>query len=192
MPRAISSDMVAALAAPILRPVLFVSIAFVSETAYLWSGTGSVSWNSHTWTGAGSLMSVANIEDAAQVEAKGIQISLSGFDASLLSEATTDYQLGLPANVYLGLYDDTFTLIADPLVCWSGRTDQPSFQVGGTDASITINCETELVDMNVAVDRRYTNEDIQRDNPGDLGCMFVNGIQEMTIFFGTPVRDNNI
>ena len=38
--------------------------------------------------------------------------------------------------------------------------------------------------MNVAVDRRYTDEDQQMDYPGDLGFQFVNGIQEAQIYWG--------
>jgi hypothetical protein len=62
--------------------------------------------------------------------------------------------------------------------------DQPTIDVDGTTATIAINCESRLLDMNVAVDRRYTNEDQQLDHPGDRGLEFVNSIQEVVIYWG--------
>jgi len=48
------------------------------------------------------------------------------------------------------------------------------------------------VEMNVAVDRRYTNEDQQLDYPGDRGMEFVSSIQDVTIYWGrTPSNINN-
>ena len=184
MPRNISSDMLAALSQPIISPALFVSITFSSEVVYLWSGIGSVTWNSLVWSGVGSLMSISTPEDSTQVEAKGITLSLSGIDATLLPQALHDVTLGLPVTVYLGLYDVTGSLIDTPVIAWAGRIDQPTFTVSGSEVTLDINCETRLLDMNIPVDRRYTNEDTQMDHPGDLGCMFVDGIQEVTIYWG--------
>jgi hypothetical protein len=71
--------------------------------------------------------------------------------------------------------------------------DQPTLDVTGVAASIAINCENRLVEMNVAVDRRYTDEDQQLDYPGDRGFEFVNGIQEAQIYWGrTPSSKNNL
>jgi hypothetical protein len=47
--------------------------------------------------------------------------------------------------------------------------------------------------MNVPANRRYTQEDQQRDYPGDLGFQFVNSIQESQIFWGPgPGTSNNL
>jgi hypothetical protein len=101
--------------------------------------------------------------------------------------------VGLPAIVSLGLFDAAGALIADPVGCFVGQMDQPTLDVTGTSATISINCESRLIEMNVAVDRRYTNEDQQRDYPGDRGFEFVNSIQEAQIYWGrTPSSVNNL
>jgi hypothetical protein len=101
--------------------------------------------------------------------------------------------VGLPVSVTLGVFDTNNALIADPVCCFSGRMDQPTIDVTGTLATIAINCENRLVEMNVAVDRRYTDEDQQMDYPGDLGFQFVNGIQEAQIYWGrSPSSQNNL
>jgi len=141
----------------------------------------------------GSLGSISTIEEGSTVEAKGVTLTLSGIDATLLTGILTEFQVGLPVLVYLGLFDSSGSLIADPIVSWAGRMDQPTLDVDGTTATISIACENRLVDMNVAVDRRYTNEDQQLDHPGDRGFEFVNSIQEVMLYWGrSPSSHNNI
>jgi hypothetical protein len=63
----------------------------------------------------------------------------------------------------------------------------------GQEFTLAVNCESELISMNVPVDRRYTLEDAQIDNPGDNGFMFLDGLQEKTLYWmGAPNSTNNI
>jgi hypothetical protein len=184
--------MITALEASLLTPAIFVSIAFSSETLYLWSGSGSVTWNSQTWLGAGSILGFTTPEDAATIEAKGITLNLSAFDPTLLSECLTDIQLGTPVTIYLGLYSGG-SLVDSPVTAWAGRLDKPTVTIGSTDGLLEINCENRLLDMNISVDRRWTNDDLQALTPGDLGCSFVASLTEKTTFWGAyPQSTNNV
>lgn len=186
MPRDISSTMQTALAENLLYPAIFVAMHFVSGAAYIWSGVGSISWNGHTWLGVGTLGTITVIEEGATVEARGIELGLSGINSAMLADALQEMRLGLPVLVYLGLFDTSspISLLPDPIKAWAGRMDQPTIEVGGETAKISIKCENRMIDMNVAVDRRLTLEDAQMDNPGDLGLQFVQGIQERQILWG--------
>ena len=155
MPRTLAAPFLAATQASILRPALFIEAHFTSGPLYVWSGFGSITWNSRTWVGIGSLGSVSTIEEGSTVEAKGITLTMSGIDASLLADVLGEFQVGLSAIVSLGLFDSSEELIADPVTSWPGRMDQPTIDVNGTTATIALNCESRLLDMNVAVDRRY-------------------------------------
>lgn len=193
MPRNLSSSMLAELQKSILKPVLFVEITLANEIVYLWSGYGYYSWGGHSWAGVGSLGGVSVIEEAGTVEAKGITLTLSGFDSSLLTEVLGHFQLGLPVLVYLGVLDGSNNLLGTPAVAWAGRIDQPIVDVSPSAAEISINCENRLLDMNTLVYRRYTNEDQQLDHPGDRAFEFVNSLQEITIYWGrTPNATNNV
>lgn len=163
----------------------------------MWSGVGSVTWNSHTWLGVGSLLAVSSAEDSTSIEAKGLTVTVNGIPATAISGGMTDFKLGLPANLYLGMYTNLpsagGTLIDTPIVAWSGRIDQANFDVSGQEVSIAINCESRLIDMNIAIDRRYTNEDQQMTYPGDLGFQFVDGLQQKALFWGSyPTNSNTI
>jgi hypothetical protein len=193
MPRAMTPSYLAAIQSAALRLALFVEANFTSGPIYVWSGVGPITWGGKTWIGLGSLGNVSMIEEGATVEAKGITLTLSGIDPTLLTGILDEFQVGLPAIVSLGLFDAAGALIADPVGCFVGQMDQPTLDVTGTSATISINCESRLIEMNVAVDRRYTNEDQQRDYPGDRGLEFVNSIQEAQIYWGrTPSSVNNL
>lgn len=186
MPRSMSSAMLTAIQATELRPALFVEAHFATGVAYIWSGYGTISWNGQSWLGVGSLLGVSVIDESVTIEAKGITLTLSGIDQSLLADALQEFQVGAPALVYLGLFDGSTsppTLIADPITSWAGKMDQPVIDVGGESATIAINCENRLLLMNVASDHRYTLQD-PGITPGDLGFSFVDSIQSMQIYFG--------
>lgn len=192
MPRDCTPDFAAALSQPVMRPAFFVEANFVSGPVYVWSGLGEITWSSKRWVGLGSMGSISTIEEGTDVEAKGITLTLSGLDGSLLKQTLQEYRPGLPVLIYLGLFDDSGALIADPVLSFSGRMDQPTIEVGADTATISINCENKLLMLNNSVERRYTNEDQQLDYPGDRGFEFVNSIQQTTIYWGRkPSSTNN-
>src|ERR1700738_2838175 len=121
MPRPMSAPMLAALQASELFPAIFVQAQFATSTLYLWSGVGPKVWNGNTYLGMGTFGSVSAIEEGASVEAKGIVLSLSGIDPTMLADALQQIKLGLPVTVFLALFDNTGALIADPLTSWAGR-----------------------------------------------------------------------
>jgi hypothetical protein len=184
--------MTTALGSSLIRPAIFVQATFVNETVYVWNGLGIIPWNGQNWIGVGTLGAISNIEEGSNVEAKGISISMSGLDPRLLVDVIQNYQLGLPVMVWLALFDSSNNLIPSPILSFSGRMDQPTLTVDGTTCTISINCESKLIDMNVSCERRYTNDDQQLDYPGDRGFEFVNSIQEVTIYWGvSPSSTNN-
>lgn len=193
--RAMTSAALAALTSPYLMPAIFVQATFANETIYVWSGVGDLTWNGQTWQGIGSLGSVTVIEEGATVQARGITLQMGGIQTALLADVLQEMQLGAPVSVFLGLFDGAASppvLIDSPINAWTGRMDQPTIEVGGETATLSINCESRLIDMDVAVDRRYTQDDQAIDYPGDLGFQFVNSIQAQTIYWGATPNGNNL
>jgi hypothetical protein len=193
MPRPdVTTGFATALAAAIIRPAVLVQIQFISSTLFLWSGKGSFTWNGQTWLGVGSFGNITTVEEGSTIEARGTTLTLSGIDATVLSDSLTDLRQGLPVTVWLALFDATPAMIPDPVIIFQGRVDQPTISHDGKTFTIQINCESRLMDLNVPAERRYTNEDQQRDYPNDRGMEFVNSIQEVTIYWGrTPSNINN-
>jgi hypothetical protein len=186
MPRDISPAYLAALKAAVLYPVIFVEAAFVAETIRLWTGLGDGSFNGQTWQGMGSLLGISTVEEGSTVEAKGITISLSGIDPVLLPECLNAFQVGLPVTVFLGLGDGAGNLIPSPVVAFAGRMDQPTIEADATTATISVACESKLLDLNTPLPYRYTNQDQQIFFPGDLFFAWVNSIQNVPIQWDNP------
>jgi hypothetical protein len=192
MPRPMSTAMSIAIAQNQVYPCVLVEATFQSGPVYLWSGYGTLVYGGNSYIGVGAMGSISPIEEGSTVEAKGVVLTFSGFDASLLPSVMTEFLLRKPAIVSLGLFNEG-SLIANPLICFQGLMDRPQIDATGKVATITINCESELLDMSVSVERRYDQEDQARDWPGDLGMNFVVNIQEITIWFGeAPASSANI
>lgn len=187
-----STAMLAALQSPMLYPAFFCQMQFNNagtlETVYVWTGLGTIVWNGQTWQGLGSFLGITTAEEGTTVEAKGIAITLSAIDVGLLADALQNFQVGLPVTIYLGLFtgppSSSPTLIPSPIPWWSGLMDQPTFDISSAGCTIKINCETPLIEMNCSVERRYTLDDAQLSNPGDLAFMFVAGLPERTDYWG--------
>src|ERR1700686_3259759 len=111
MPRGLTPNQLAAVQSAYLRPAFFVQMTFTSGPVYVWSGLGSVVWNGQTWLGVGSLGTISNIEEGATIEARGITLTLSGIDPTLLADVLGEFQVGLPAIVYLALFDENNAMI---------------------------------------------------------------------------------
>jgi len=190
MARPMTPAMLVALTSNTIQPAIFVTGTFQTGPIYVWTGYGPIVWGGHTWLGVGTLGSISPIEEQGSIDAKGMTLTLSGFDATLLADVLTEMKLGAPAAVYLGLFSDN-ALIADPIPAWAGRMDQPTIDVSGQTASISIACENRLLDLNTPVYRRYTNEDQQLDYPGDRGMEFVYAITETMIFWGSKPNSVN-
>ena len=186
--------MLAAIEARILYPAILVNLGFSSGTLYVWSGIGSITWNGNTYTGIGQFGGFSTIEEGASVEARGLTLKLSGVDSTALADALQNLQLGLPVTIYLALLTGPAgTIIADPIISWQGRMDQPDIFVSGATSTISLKCESRILDMNVPTDRRLTQEDLNLLTPGDLGCSFVYSIMEVSVYWGSsPTSTQNI
>jgi hypothetical protein len=192
MPRpGVTPGFLAAIESGMIRPALFVEANFTSGPVYLWTGRGTINVSGQDWVGLGPLMSASTIEEGSTVQARGTALVFSGIDPTLLPGAVNEFQIGVPVTIWLALFDATSTMIPSPVIVFAGRQDQPILDVSGATASITINCESRLLDMNISVERRYTVEDQQRDYPDDRGFEFVNSIQEATIYFGATPNSSN-
>jgi len=167
-----------------LRPILLVQGYFVSGWLYLWSGYGSIVWNSQTWTGAGELLSVSPLTENSDVMAEGVQISLSGIPADLISKALSEVRQGAPMIIWQGFLTAAGAVVSSPNQAFAGRMDTCSIAEGAETARITLTVESRLADLKRSRERRYTHDDQQIDFPGDLGFEFVAKLQELSLVWG--------
>lgn len=188
MSRALSSAMQAVSTADVVRPIFLVRMVFDSgETPNelnLWSGVGDLTYDSETYTGVGDLLGISPVTETSDMQASGINVTLTGVKSSLVVIAKDHEYQGRPITVMLGAFDASGDLVADPTVIFAGFMDTMTIAESGETSTISIACENKLIAFERAKVRRYTAEDQKIDHPTDKGFEFVTAIVEKEIIWG--------
>ena len=190
MSRTLTSGMLGVTTADIVRPAYFVRMIFDSgespNVLNIWNGIGDLAYGGNTYTGTGDLLSISQITETADIQASGINVSLAGVKSSLIVIAKDhDYQ-GRPLTVSLGAFDASGSLIADPVIVFSGFMDTMTISESGQYSTISIAVENKLIAFERSKVRRYTAEDQKIDHPTDKGFEFVTAIVQKEIIWGRP------
>lgn len=183
--RPLTDNMLAALAAPIIRPALLYDGTFASGSVHIWTGIGPLVWRGTEYSGLGQLIGVSLIEETDDVKATGIQCNLSGVDSAQISFALLEMQRNSPGVIWLALLEeDGATIIPDPYILFRGRLDVATIQDARDGAMITLNYENELIDLERPREVRYTPQEQYAISPGDTFLDFVPGLQDKELHWG--------
>ena len=190
MSRTLTSGMTTVTTADVVRPAYFVRMVFDSgespNVLNLWNGMGDLAFGGNTYTGVGDLLSISQITETADIQATGINVSLTGVKSSFIVIAKDhDYQ-GRALTVSLGAFDASGSLIADPVIVFSGFMDTMTISENGAYSTISISVENKLIAFERSKVRRYTAEDQKIDHPTDKGFEFVTAIVQKDIIWGRP------
>jgi hypothetical protein len=142
--------------------------------------------NSNAYIGVGELISLGTISEKTDLTATGVSITLSGVKQSLLSISLSEPYQNREVIVRVGAMNESGDVIADPVVMFQGKMDVMTIQDDGNLATITVQCESKLLQLDRANLRRYTAEDQKIDYPADTALDFMAKIQEVAIPWGIP------
>ena len=156
----------------------------------VWTGMGDLTYDSETYTGLGDLLTISEIKETSDVSATGINVSLTGVKSSLIAVAKNHEYQGRELTVRLGAFDDSGSLIADPVIIFSGFMDTMTIAEAGEYSTITIAVENKLVAFERSRVRRYTAEDQKIEHPTDKGFEYVTAIVEKEILWGRPTNSS--
>jgi hypothetical protein len=185
MSRELTSTIQAACAAQQVIPAYLVELIFDSAPLRMWGGRGNLTWWGRTFTGTGDFGGISAISETAKIEANGIDLSLSGIPSQMISLALAEPYRGRRVYVWLAFFSTTTgALLADPVPVFAGRMDTMRISDSGQTSTISVSCESKLIDLERARERRYTHEDQQDLYPGDLGLEYVASLQEKELFWG--------
>lgn len=190
--RQIGSPVEAELEASQLTPIGLVELDFASGFLRLWNGIGNFSWNGVTWTGVGTLGQIGPMEETSELRAVGIQLTLSGIPIQTFGSPTLSItQIALaetwqnrPVVIYYGVLNSQGVLIGTPFQIFGGKMDQMSIMEGET-ATITLSCESDLIDLERTRVRRYTPEDQRAEYSTDAGFDAVTTLQDAEVKWGS-------
>jgi hypothetical protein len=150
-------------------PVWFAFFDFYAGAVYVWTGVGSISWDSQTWLGLGELASVSGLAESTETLAGEPTFTLRNADASLLALSLADNYNGRQVRVWRGFRDlATDAVVADPYAIFNGRMEniETDLAADGT-CTIRVHAAPRNYAPDQADDRRYNDADQQIDFPGD-------------------------
>lgn len=184
MSRDLSAGVLAEIGGQVVRPVFLCAIGTTAGTSYFWTGHGNLVHGGNVYAGTGLLAGISTITETADLEASGVQLSLSGIDPAVISYALNYLRQGYPCTIHLAFLDASMAVIADPVPIWEGFVDVPEISDDAETATLMVSSESRLVDLERPRARRYTDQDQKIDVPLDSGFEFVPGLQDKQIVWG--------
>lgn len=184
MTRDLTAGMQAEVVKAALTPILLFEGLFDSGALRFWTGLGVLNWGGYEWTGSGNLVQISDLAESQELKAVGATVTLSGIPSELISVALAEDYQGRQCNCYIGALDDAGRIIADPYLLFGGIADVMEISDSGETASIAVNIESRLIDLERAREHRYEHEDQQTIYDGDLGLEYVSSIQDVPIVWG--------
>lgn len=167
----------------LVRPVVLVHLALDSGAVYVNSSDRNITYNANIYIGIGALGSVSVVQESSGLQASGVKLTMSGIPASHVTMVLDEDYQGRAVTIYQGFLDDTYALIADPILQWTGLIDQMGIIIGET-ATVNLTAENKLVRWETPNIHRYTDADQQQRFSGDLGLQFVAQTVEREILWG--------
>lgn len=180
-----------ALSQPVIRAFHAVRIALPNHTSLLLDGSGVVSFTVNgqvlTFTGqddvCGTLAGIEAISEAIATEAPRLQISLMPPQTGGIADLAAVTAQGSSIQVWLGLVNESGTVIGSPELLFSGRLDIVKVTHTGT----TRFCNVEVAS---GFDRMFFGSEGVRLNsqwhqtqyPGETGLDFIANVSKYPVW----------
>jgi hypothetical protein len=205
MSRDLNPDTIQSISENVVYPFFAVELQFDGNIVRMWTGQGTlVLADNSEWVGLGQLLSISAIEETSEMSVKGASISLSGIPSTLLSLALSEPYQGRIAKIYFGTFQQGsilqessyYILLQDGSKInlesmatgfnelFSGYMDQMNIEEAGDTATIEMAVENKLIDLERARVARFTSGYQKSVYPGDLGCDFIEDLQDKRISWG--------
>jgi hypothetical protein len=207
MSREIGTGIATALEANEIQPFFGVQLYLDSQPLYFWTGLGDLTIGGITYLGTGQFLSISEMEETAEIAAKGAVITLSGIPSNLISLAITEPYQGRICKIMFGAIDanreyllaedgsyilredsgriDITSGEATPAVeLFSGYIDRMDIDEGPDTSTIAISIESRLIDLERARIFRFTDQSQKSRHPNDRGLEFVEDLQDKQFNWG--------
>ena len=200
MSRDISTAFNGGLDDTVVEPFFAVELFFDNnETLRLWSGIGELTHGGVIFYGTSTLLAVSEIEETAQISARGASLTLSGVPSSVVALALSEPYQGRTAKIYFGLYNNTTSTVGTTFVTQDNATkvyfeslvevfvgymDQMKIEESGETTTIQLLIENKLIDLERPRNSRFTSEFQKATYTTDKGFDFVESMQDLVINWG--------
>lgn len=182
MTRNLTSAQLDAVKAPQVLAVVFVEIEF-EQPVRVCNAVHSVEWSGKTWLGLGNLGSIEQLQENANLEAKGVALTLSAVPLDMVSTALGEQYQGRKVQIWYAPCGPGGTPVGNPIRVFFGRVDTMDMEIGET-ATITLTAESRLVDWARPRSDRFNHESQLVKYPADMGLQYVPQMVDKEIRWG--------
>jgi len=195
MTRGLDSSIVSAIESGTYAPIFLIAAEFedsqgVSDALYLWTGMGSLTYDSNEYVGTGTLLTIDGLQEILEVVSRGLTVTLDGIGVSTVNSEgdsildlayRTEYQ-NRPFTLLFGLINiSTRALVGTPEIWFSGLMDVMTPEEDGETATVSLTVENALVALEKPISTTYTAEDQKEKYAGDTFFDQVTELQNMEI-----------
>jgi hypothetical protein len=181
MSRGMTSAAVAAVQQETVIRTVAVDLDFASGVVRLNGSPVTLQVGGHDYLGVGALGSVSGVEEAIELKAYGLQLTLAGIPRDAVALALTEVYRNRRAQVWeLVLDPATWLPVSDPVLMFRGRMDQMTINMG-TTATLVVQVESRMRDWERASGVLATYEEQHRRSASDTFFAFVADAAEKSI-----------
>ena len=145
----------------------------------------------NTYLGVGDFGSISEARESEALSPASINLSLSGIDSNLITEAQEAGRYRDAVTIYEGYRQDDGTLVDDPWIVWKGWFEYAGITVG-EDSSVSLTCHHDLSVLTDKDGTRFSDEDQLQRYSGDRFLQFVTDQHGLKLVWGgTRVRDRS-
>ena len=175
----------------VFYPFYTLVLSFDAGDVNLWTGFGDITIGSTTYAGGGEMLKISSVQETADLSVRGIEVTLSGLDNSILPKALGSQYQGRKCNLSFGAFDTgqlqkesgdfilqedgskiNLELISGGLnTVFVGYMDQMNITESGDSSTISLKVENKLIDLESPRVPRYNSGYQQSVFSGDLGYL---------------------
>jgi hypothetical protein len=149
-----------------------IKFDFVSVTKRVWTGFGKLkTLDANLWDGLGEMVSIDGLAQLSSTAATAGRLTVSGVSPSLLAKAIGEEPeyLQRPVSIFLQGFKDR-RLVSNPCALALRIMTGMEISRDGDTRSIAITHESPYIGRNNGANAYYTDQDQQREFPGDRAC----------------------
>ena len=164
-----------------IQPYYAVELLFDSGPVRLWTGVYERTIEGNTYVGVGTLLSIPNMQEVADMSAQSAEVTLSGISSSIVSLALQEPYQGRQARILFGIEGQ------NPIEIFGGLMDVMTIQDSGESSTVSVSIESRLVELERVRPFRYTDASHKLRYPNDDFFSFVPALQDREIVWGRSV-----
>jgi len=155
-----------------IRPIHLIEIGFSTPVYITDCGfdlTSSISGTSRTYTASPFLVGGSSFEEQTDITKTSLSLSLSGADQTFISTVLNENVVNDTVEIYRGLLNSSNSIIADPILLYSGNIDTFEIAESDTQSNVKLIIVSHWADFDKKSGRKTNNASQQRFFSSDVG-----------------------